>query len=152
MRLFWEREGLRFFCTQCSHCCRHESGYVFVSQDDISSIATYLDLVPEEVISRYCVHVRAGGAATVSLSERENKDCVFWTDGGCSIYPARPVQCRTYPFWRPIVADAESWKGEGRSCPGIGVGPRREADAIRAAIVERQGNVPLVLSVPEADR
>ena len=35
-----------------------------------------------------------------SLIERPGGDCIFWDkSAGCTVYPARPVQCQTWPFW-----------------------------------------------------
>ena len=58
----------------------------------------------------------------ISLKEKENYDCIFLSDTGCKVYDARPLQCRTYPFWKGIADSPESWKGEMKSCPGIGKG------------------------------
>lgn len=42
--------------------------------------------------------------------------CVFLEPDGkqCSIYEARPVQCRTYPFWPTIMESMQSWDSECR--------------------------------------
>ncbi|MDR3247725.1 MAG: YkgJ family cysteine cluster protein, partial [Treponema sp.] len=36
--------GLRFSCTRCSSCCRYESGYVFLSPEDVDVLAKAQDL------------------------------------------------------------------------------------------------------------
>lgn len=59
------------------------------------------------------------GSVVVSLAEKKNFDCIFWKDG-CSVYEVRPVQCETYPFWRWIIADENTWRAEMHECPGIG--------------------------------
>ncbi|HUX21603.1 MAG TPA: YkgJ family cysteine cluster protein, partial [Spirochaetia bacterium] len=33
------QDGLRFECTRCDACCRHEPGYVFLSQTDLRRLA-----------------------------------------------------------------------------------------------------------------
>lgn len=39
--------------------------------------------------------------------------CVFLDPfGKCSIYPVRPIQCRTYPFWPSLLEDRETWESE----------------------------------------
>jgi Fe-S-cluster containining protein len=42
--------------------------------------------------------------------------CIFLdrTTNQCQIYPVRPVQCRTYPFWPTVTASVESWNAECR--------------------------------------
>ena len=42
---------------------------------------------------------------------------------GCSIHPAKPTQCRTFPFWPELVESKSEWNRTGRYCPGIGKGP-----------------------------
>jgi len=50
--------------------------------------------------------------------------CHFLTDGGCSIHPAKPVQCRIFPFWPELVESRREWNKTARAyCPGIGQGP-----------------------------
>ena len=52
-----------------------------------------------------------------------NKQCPFLGKSGCDIHPAKPTQCRTYPFWPEIVERRSTWRANGRFCPGIGKGP-----------------------------
>jgi Fe-S-cluster containining protein len=42
--------------------------------------------------------------------------CIFLdrTTNQCQIYPVRPVQCRTYPFWPTVTASVQSWNDECR--------------------------------------
>jgi Fe-S-cluster containining protein len=42
--------------------------------------------------------------------------CIFLdrTTNHCQIYPVRPVQCRTYPFWPTVTASVQSWNAECR--------------------------------------
>jgi uncharacterized protein len=48
--------------------------------------------------------------------------CHFLKDGGCSVHPVKPVQCRLYPFWPELVENRAKWEGERAVCPGIGKG------------------------------
>jgi Fe-S-cluster containining protein len=40
----------------------------------------------------------------------------------CSVHAARPVQCRTWPFWPRALASPEAWQAEAADCPGIAEG------------------------------
>ena len=56
-----------------------------------------------------------------SLKEIEYNDglkCVFFDEQkkGCSIYPVRPIQCRTFPFWEHFKKNIKEVEDE---CPGI---------------------------------
>ena len=123
-------EGVRFECTRCSRCCRHEPGYVFLSEKDLERIGSALSLTRDQVVKRYCRRVRLwGGVERLSLREKPNWDCIFWNDG-CEIYDARPLQCRSYPFWAGPLSSPESWAETARQCPGIGRGRVHSAEEL----------------------
>lgn len=115
-------EGLRFECQRCSYCCRHEPGFVFLSKKDLNAMVVELNISEDEFIDKYCKKVDIGFFKRLSLTEKENNDCIFWSEKGCEVYKARPLQCRSYPFWTQIVDDQELWEEESQSCPGIGKG------------------------------
>jgi Fe-S-cluster containining protein len=114
--------GLRFSCTRCSNCCRHTSGYVFLSPRDLDVIAGALAIDGPEALRRYCRQVDIGLAVRVSLKEKANLDCIFWQNGGCSIYEARPLQCRSFPFWSSCLSSPAEWEHQAAQCPGMGQG------------------------------
>jgi Fe-S-cluster containining protein len=54
----------------------------------------------------------------------------------CGIYPVRPLQCRTWPFWDGNLASAENWNAAAKRCPGMNRGRRfgkAEIEALRDA-------------------
>jgi len=112
----WWKEGLPFSCTRCGKCCRIE-GYVWVDDEEIERIAVHLGLEPDVLAERF---VRRVGKR-FSLKEKKNHDCIFW-DEGCTIYDARPDQCRTFPFWRQNLESPDSWQEVVEECPGSGTG------------------------------
>lgn len=133
----------RFFCTQCSRCCRFEEGYVFLSAADLERLTVFLGGDEEETIDRYCRWVPMGAVEQLSLREQRTRDCVFWIDGGCAVYDSRPVQCRTYPFWRHIVDEPGGWEEEAAVCPGIGIGRVWKKGDINHALERRRTNLTL---------
>jgi len=120
--------GLRFECTRCGACCtsRGEYGYVYLNDRDVSAIARYLGLLPHQFRRKY-TFVDEYGWTQVVLEDR----CVFLeSDGSCRIYPVRPTQCRTFPFWRDLVKDG-AWVPEARElCEGIGRGKLYQIDEV----------------------
>lgn len=115
-------QGLRWACTRCSHCCRHEEGYVFLSQNDLELLASYHKMPKEHFILTFCRRIKAApGLEYLSLKETSNRDCFFWKEG-CSVYEARPLQCRSFPFWEGFLRGTETWKSISEYCPGIGSG------------------------------
>jgi len=57
----------------------------------------------------------------IRLRKPLDSQCHFLNSEGCRIHPAKPTQCRTYPFW-PELVNGPAWKEEGKRCPGIGKG------------------------------
>ncbi len=115
-RSAWYQEGLQFGCTKCGLCCRRE-GYVWVDRRRIRAIARALGLSVEEFGRRYLRRV----GSRYSLTEKGEHECVFWDDG-CRIYPVRPEQCRTFPFWKQNLRTPAEWTLTAGECEGIGQG------------------------------
>lgn len=107
-----------FKCRQCSSCCRHFPGVVYLSKEDFNKISKYLKINPNQLLNDFCRGIEKNGKLVVGLKEKVNYDCIFWSES-CLIYPARPVQCITYPFWPSIVEFEERWKEEAEYCKGI---------------------------------
>ncbi|MFQ5731672.1 MAG: YkgJ family cysteine cluster protein [Planctomycetaceae bacterium] len=116
----WYHAGLKFRCTQCGHCCTGTPGFVWVDDEEIAAIAEYLDKPLGEI---RLMHVRPH-ARGISLTEFANGDCTFLDPKTrrCRIYPVRPRQCRTWPFWNSNLEDEDAWAEAGETCPGIGRG------------------------------
>jgi Fe-S-cluster containining protein len=123
----WYRDGLRFHCTRCGNCCTGEPGFVWVDDDEIRSIAQFRGEPADHVLR---LHTRlADGGRT--LREKPNGDCVFYDrKAGCTIYPVRPKQCRTWPFWQSNVHSREAWQNACQTCPGAGHGELISAEEI----------------------
>lgn len=146
----WYAEGLSFTCTQCGNCCTGGPGYVWISDEEIGRLAEFLKMSREEVLEKYCRRI----GRRISLNEHRmpngNYDCVFLTEveaaagsgvrqkrRGCSIYPVRPLQCRTWPFWDGNLSSREAWEISSERCPGMDRGGRKfsreEIEALRDA-------------------
>jgi Fe-S-cluster containining protein len=117
----WYHAGLRFECTQCGNCCTGSPGYVWVTPEEVAAIAEYLDKPLGEI---RLMHTRPA-KGKLSLTEYANGDCTFFDPAtrGCRIYPVRPVQCRTWPFWNCNTGTPSDWQETGEKCPGAGQGP-----------------------------
>ena len=114
--------GLRFECTQCGKCCtnRGEYAYVYLSDDEVDALAKHLELSRAAFKRKYTFIDEYGWRQLRFTGSR----CVFLDEADrCGVYPARPVQCRTFPFWREMVQDDGGWSEEARSlCEGVGRG------------------------------
>jgi uncharacterized protein len=135
--------GVRFGCSRCSLCCRFESGFVWLSRNDLSALSTGLGISKDETVRRFCRVVDLAGFRQLSLAEQSNKDCIFWREGSCSVYEFRPLQCRSFPFWSHQLVSEESWRESGKECPGIGVGRLHDREEIERWLEARRLQPPL---------
>jgi uncharacterized protein len=102
-----------------------------VTREEMEAIAADQGESYAEAVLRYTKKV--GGRH--SLREKANGDCVFYDrERGCTIYPIRPRQCRTWPFWESNVQTPEAWRRTGDVCPGAGRGELIPAEEITARL------------------
>ncbi len=105
-------------CEACAgNCCTGESGYVWVSVQKIPQMAAFLGIGTDEFVDRYLQKV----GYRYTLREKRvggEYDCIFFDRDRrrCTIYPVRPLQCRTFPFWDYFKDHEEELRNE---CPGI---------------------------------
>lgn len=134
----WYAAGLRWECQGSGKCCvsHGQMGYVFVNLEDRRRLAAGLGMSTAQFTRRYCAktdghwHIRDAPGAL---------ECRFLSGKRCTVYDARPTQCRTWPFW-PEVMHAKAWQREvAKFCPGVGKGRLWSVDEIRA-VLERQAD------------
>lgn len=122
--------GLRFECTECGKCCRVRGPYahVYLNDKELRGLARLLGLSANEFRWRYTVCDELGWTELVFEEDR----CVFLDDesGRCTVYEARPSQCRTFPFWRNFAPDGEWTPEVAELCEGIGQGQVWDADLV----------------------
>jgi Fe-S-cluster containining protein len=100
---------------------------VWVNDEEVAALAEYRG---EPVRQFEGLYVRRVDRRR-SLREKANGDCVFYDrSAGCTVYPVRPRQCRTWPFWDVNVATPEAWRRTCEVCPGSGRGELVSADEI----------------------
>ena len=141
---FYE-QGLRFECQGSGKCCTShgEFGFVFLTQEDRERIASHLGISVTAFQTKYCNQTNG---IWHLIEEKGKPDCLFLKEKKCSIYTARPNQCRTWPFW-PEVMNAKAWKSEVESfCPGVGKGRLWSKQEIEAAIKLDKENEQKLLS------
>jgi uncharacterized protein len=126
----WYRNGLKFSCSQCGRCCKGPNpGHVWVNHSEIEAMARQLKLPVYEFGKRYLRKV----GPRYSLTENKKRDCIFWADDfGCTVYSARPGQCRQYPFWPELLDRRTDWDREAKQCPGMNKGRRFELVQIQS--------------------
>jgi Fe-S-cluster containining protein len=103
-----------------------------LSETDIGQLSAFLHIERHCFIEKYTRFVRVFHEQRLSLIEKAPYDCVFWNKD-CTVYPARPIQCKTYPFWKRYLVSKREWNKIAEFCPGINRGKvysRKEIDAL----------------------
>ena len=113
----WFDDGLRFKCTGCGGCCTGSPGYVYLSEPDLERLAKHFQCTPQEFAQKYTKKLIDG---QYSLLDRpESYDCVFLSNKQCTVYEARPTQCRTFPWWIHNLREPQDWEEAAKRCEGI---------------------------------
>lgn len=117
---WWEPEGLCFECQLCGACCGGEPGTIWVTVDEIGSIAGFLGIDDSLLRQQYLTR----NMGRNSIKEQENYDCIFLEKNlkRCKIYKVRPLQCRLFPFWPSILRNKNIWDYYSTRCPGMNYG------------------------------
>ncbi len=129
-KLPWYADGLKFKCTGCGDCCTGAPGYVWVNNAEIAALAELVGVSVAELERRF---VKSVGVRK-SLKERRDGACVFFDDNTrkCTVYTARPRQCRTWPFWDSTTRTPADWEHTCDVCPGSGTGKLYSLEQIDA--------------------
>ena len=127
---------MRFSCQRgCVKCCQRE-GFVYVSDQDIARLADHLNL-PVADFERLNIY-RTKNTARL----RMRGGCPFLKDDGCSVHPAKPTQCRTFPFWPELIEDSAQWNEAASWCPGMNRGDLVPLAALQASAREMRTAYP----------
>lgn len=137
-------EALRFECQRCGRCCRTrgDAGLVFLTDADEARLARFLGLTPSQLRQSHCQRI---GEVLALRDGPDGEACILLGAEGCRAWRARPLQCRTWPFWPENLEGPDAFaRRVGSFCPGAGRGrtwdPRkaqRVAEVQRAADRER---------------
>ena len=129
------KDGIKFECQGSGKCCitRGKYGYVYVSFKDRKRLAAYLGISANAFTSIYTK--KTDGQYHI---KNVDKDCFFYRKNRCTVYDARPWQCRTWPFW-PENMNRTVWEEEVASyCPGVGKGRLYLAEEIEEILIKRK--------------
>lgn len=111
---------IRFECQSgCRKCCE-VSGYVYMTEEDVTNAARFLGLSQADFEATYIYRTRH--MRRIRKPRGKAKQCPFLDAGGCGIHPVKPVQCRLFPFWPELVESQRDWRRTAKWCPGIGQG------------------------------
>jgi len=112
----------KFDTTKCSscegNCCIGESGYVWITQDEIKKLANFLNISIDQLANDSLRKIGYKYSLRELQLSKNNYVCKFFNleKKQCNIYDVRPNQCRTFPFWEYFKQNLEEVK---RECPAI---------------------------------
>ncbi len=105
-------------CTFCEgRCCTGDSGYIYVTKNEIENISELLNLDIRDFVKQY-LFKKGYKYSIKEIKHNESHECIFYDRdvNGCKIYDARPAQCISFPFWDYYKKRVYELKEE---CPGI---------------------------------
>jgi len=105
-------------CETCQgRCCTGESGYIYVTKNEIEKISKLLDMDVKLFVDTY-LFKKMYKYSIKEVVHENSHECIFYDrdSNGCKIYDARPLQCKTFPFWDYYKTRVDELKLE---CPGI---------------------------------
>ena len=106
-------------CANCGgNCCTGQSGYIWITPSELENLADFLKLDRSIFIKDYLQKVGYKFSIKEKFDDNLGHCCIFFDTQKkcCSVYQARPIQCRTFPFWDYFKDKIEEVKKE---CPGI---------------------------------
>jgi hypothetical protein len=131
-------ESFRFACVRgCTNCCR-QTGYVYLTPEDLVRAAEFVGLSAAEFEKKYVYRTKT----LLRLRKPRGSQCHFLKEGGCAIHTAKPTQCRAFPFWPELVAKREAWTEAASYCPGIGSGSLVTIEAAHRVAAEMRESYP----------
>ena len=135
-RKWWEKEPLRFECqTGCFKCCT-KPGVVYFDKASIENASKILRISSELFRKEFLLWDDGHWVHEVANGD----PCAFLAPEGCSIHNGKPIQCRSYPFWKENM-NTKKWNNEiSKFCPGINKGGRISKKEIDKIINEDEDN------------
>jgi Fe-S-cluster containining protein len=96
-----------------------------MSPEETAAAAEYTDKTVSEFIQSYATHtIQATDSRDEQLpyillantKTEKGPSCIFLDQetNFCQIYPVRPIQCSTYPFWSNVLKNEYNWNDEVR--------------------------------------
>lgn len=100
-----------FQCGRCGKCCRGPLlDGIEVSPSDVKRISRYLKISPDAFMNKYVATKRGYRYGVIAYP------CPFLKENSCSIYPIRPIACRTFPIDFHMVSGTQEL-GVQAFCP-----------------------------------
>lgn len=129
---------MRFACQPgCTTCCQRR-GFVYLTEEDVARAARFLGMTARVFEKRYVYRTKNLRRLRIPRGSL----CRFLRPDGCSIHPAKPTQCRLFPFWPELTEESGAWRKTAEWCPGIGKGQLVQISTVRSLAAEMRTAYP----------
>ncbi|MCX8228508.1 MAG: YkgJ family cysteine cluster protein [Planctomycetota bacterium] len=116
-------QAFDFNCCRSGNCCRTGHGQVWLKEEEMEGMASEKKMTLEAFVR---MHVRQVDGR-FSIREAEHGRCSLLEGlNVCSVYEARPEQCRTFPFWPSLLKGGKALAAAAAYCPGLKIRKRGE--------------------------
>ena len=108
-------------CASCKgNCCLGESGYIWINAKEIQFLAKFLKISQYELINDKLESINGRYSIKEHRLDKDNYACLFFDmkKRQCSVYDARPSQCRSFPFWE-YYKDVNNLDELKKECLGV---------------------------------
>ncbi|MGC4114127.1 MAG: YkgJ family cysteine cluster protein [Myxococcales bacterium] len=131
---------LRFECQGCGQCChtRGEAGFVVLTAEDQRRLAAHFRMPLAAFLEAFTATL----GEQVQLKEEPGRTaCLLMEGTRCGVYQARPLQCRTWPFWPEHLEPGAFEREVASFCPGAGKGEAWDPETVEIiADVQRRAD------------
>jgi Fe-S-cluster containining protein len=83
-------------------------------------MARELAMTDDRFVERYVRRVGGRLSLREDASRSSGGRCALLAGANtCTVYAARPAQCRTFPYWPNVLQDPDAFDSARATCPGI---------------------------------
>jgi len=111
--------NLTFTCSKCGLCCgdaARKKRHILLLESDAQQIAVQT----KQQICAFAAETEGKEPYVYEMHKAaETGKCIFLRDNECTIYGARPLICRFYPFELTAAENGDACFGVTFECPGV---------------------------------
>ena len=114
--------AVHFQCTKCGKCCgdtKQKTRHILLLKTEAEQIAT----ATSQPTSQFTAKIKDKAPYSYEMKKTKDGKCVFLENNRCTIYSARPLICRFYPFELKIAHSGKHTFLYTLECSGINKGP-----------------------------
>ncbi len=92
-----------FSCSNCGYCCTDPSTQINITLIEIKYLSDYLKMSVKELFEKdiisFIPFISTEDFSVFDVEFGMKRPCPLYKDNKCTIYEARPMNCRIFPYW-----------------------------------------------------